>query len=137
MRSFRSVIIATVTAISIGAAASTKAADKKNPYELPEAGMNVKRQNGGWINVQTSGAQLIVRFFDAERKPITPDVSRATARIRYAAKSDIARTVLKRKGDVLVSPSNVRPPHNSFVTFTLLHGDNEAAATEVFNLKLP
>lgn len=130
-------IIATVAAVSIGVSASIKAADERRLYELPETGVNLERQNGGWINVQTSEAKMVVRFFDAEKKPISPDVMRATARFRYATKSDIARTVLNREGDALVSPNNVRPPHNFFVTLTLLHGGDGSAATEVFNLKFP
>ncbi len=137
MKFFRPMIIATVAAVSIGASASIKAADERKLYELPEAGVNLERQNGGWINVQTSGAQMVVRFFEAEKKPVSPDVMRATARFRYAAKSNIARTVLNREGDTLVSPNNVRPPHNFFVTLTLLRGGDEATATEVFNFKFP
>ncbi len=137
MKSFRPIIIATVAAVSIAASVSVKADDERKLYELPAIGANLERPNGGWINVQTPGAQMVVRFFDAEKKPVTPDVIRATARIRYAAKSDITRTVLNRDGDILVSPSNVRPPHNFLVTLTLLHGDDEAAAIEVFNLKFP
>jgi len=137
MKSFRPIIIATATAISIAASTSIKAADESKLHEVPAIGVNVERQSGGWINVQTPGAQMVVRFFDAKKKPVPPDVIRATARIRYAAKSDITRTVLNRDGDVLVSPNNVRPPHNFLVTLTLLHGDDEAAVTEVFNLKFP
>lgn len=140
MKSFRPIIIGTVAAVFIAASAAPaadKADDERKLYELPAIGVNLERPTGGWINVQTTGANMVVRFFDAEKKPVTTDVIRATARIRYAAKSGITRTVLNREGDMLMSPSNVRPPHNFFVTLTLLHGDDEAAATEVFNLKLP
>jgi len=136
MRSLRPIIIATVAAVSIAAAQSKSSVEKKT-HELPTNGTNLERSNGGWINVQTSGAQIIVEFFDAEKKPVAPDVARGTARFRYAAKSDVTRTVLNRKGDRLVSPRNVRPPHNFFVTLTLLGGGDEAAATEVFNFKFP
>lgn len=138
MKSFRPILIATMAAVSLGAAAQSKSADEKKVYELPTTGKNLERQNGGWINVQTAGAQMIVKFFDAEKKPVAPDVERATARFRYAAKSEIKRTVLNREGDTLVSPGNVRPPHNFLVTLTLLRGDDVAAgATEVFNFKFP
>ena len=138
MKSFRPILIATMAAVSLGAAAQSKSADEKKVYELPTTGKNLERQNGGWINVQTAGAQMIVKFFDAEKKPVAPDVERATVRFRYAAKSEIKRTVLNREGDTLVSPGNVRPPHNFLVTLTLLRGDDVAAgATEVFNFKFP
>lgn len=141
MKSFRPILIATMAAVSLGAAAQPKSADEKKIYELPTTGKNLERQNGGWINVEATGAQLIVKFFDMEEKPIAPDVERATARFRYAAKSSITRTVLNRAGDTLVSPANVRPPHNFLVTLTLLRGDEASDApsdaVEIFNFKYP
>ena len=117
-----------------------KAAAKKKTFELPKEGKNIPREKGGWINVQTSGAQMIIKFFDAEKKPVAADVARATARFRYPAKSDQERTVLNREGEALVSPGNVRPPHNFFIILTLLHGADDsdsAQSVEVYNFKFP
>jgi hypothetical protein len=111
---------------------------KTKADELPKSGVNIARQKGDWLNVEASGARFVVKFFDAEKKPVAPDVERATARFRYAAKSDVNRGVLNREGEALVSPGNVRPPHNFLVTLTLLRGEAEsAAATEVYNFKYP
>lgn len=144
-------VVAALTAatIAVGAAGAqkkippsgSKKSEEERVYELPATGRNLDRQSGGWINVQTSGAQLIVKFYDKDKKPVPSDAARATARFRYAAKSDMERTVLNREGDALASPGNVRPPHNFFVTLTLLRDDNASGAIsdviEVFNFKYP
>lgn len=122
------------------ASGKSKSAAEKKIYELPNEGKNLPREKGGWLNVQTSGSQMVVKFFDEEKKPVAPDVPRAAVRLRYAAKSDINRTVLNREGEALVSPGNVRPPHNFLVTLTLLRGDDlsdYAEAAEVYNFKFP
>ncbi|MDO8539671.1 MAG: hypothetical protein Q7S40_04460 [Opitutaceae bacterium] len=116
----------------------SKSGSEKKEHELPKDGKNLPRGKGGWLNVEISGARMIVKFFDAEKKPVPPDVPRAAARFRYASKSDIKRTVLNREGEALVSPGNVRPPHNFLVTLTLLSGDDESIeAAEVYNFKFP
>ncbi|MDO8544819.1 MAG: hypothetical protein Q7S40_30615 [Opitutaceae bacterium] len=122
------------------APAKSKSSAEKKVFELPKEGKNLSRDKGGWLNVNTSGSQMIVKFFDREKKPVPPDVPRAAVRLRYATKSDINRTVLNRKDEALVSPGNVRPPHNFLVTLTLLRGDDtsdDAEAAEIYNFKFP
>jgi hypothetical protein len=144
-------IVIGVTGISslCGAVASEKKSTPPAPkspeaeevHELPETGKNLPRENGGWLNVEATGAQLIVKFFDADKKPVAPDVDRAAARFRYAGKSSITRTVLNRDGDSLASPGNVRPPHNFLVTLTLLQGgdgsEDAVEGAEILNFKYP
>src|SRR6187399_942491 len=94
-------------------------------FELPATGKNIPREGGGWLNIDFPGPYMLVRFFNADKQPLVPDVPRATVRFRYAAKSGVNRTVLNRDGDVLVSPGNVRPPHNFLITLTLVAGEEE------------
>lgn len=149
MKTFVLLLAIAASTVVVGAAGSqkktspsgSKKSEAEKIYELPKTGRNLERQGGGWINVEASGAQLVVKFFDVEKKPVDPDVDRATARCRYATKSDITRTVLSREGDALKSPGNVRPPHNFLVTLTLLRGDDTAeepgGVVEIFNFKYP
>ena len=110
-------------------------------YELPTTGKNIPRKDGGWLNVEFPGPSMTVKFFDAEKKPVAPNVVRASARFRYAYKSDMNRTVLNRDGDALVSPGNVQPPHNFLVTLTLVPGGeadyNSFGEYEIYTFKFP
>jgi hypothetical protein len=76
---------------------------------LPESGVNLARASGGWLNVEAADNRLTLRFFDAEKKEVAPDVTRASARIVYPARED-RRGVLNREGDLLRSPATVSPP---------------------------
>ena len=113
---------------------------KEIEYELPTTGKNIPRKQGGWLNVEFPGPSMTVKFFDAEKKPVAPNVVRASVRFRYGYKSDINRTVLNRDGDALVSPGNVQPPHNFLVTLTLVPGDedyNSYGEYEIYTFKFP
>lgn len=136
MKSSRHLVLATLAAISASAASpSNRKEDKIQP--LPSSGVNLQRQSGGWINFSTSGARAIVTFFDPSKKATTPDVSGALAVFRFAAKADVARTTFKVEQNALVSPSNVRPPHNFRVQLILMAGDGEQKTSEVFNFSFP
>ena len=76
---------------------------------LPETGVNVAREGGGWMNVEAAENRLTLRFFDAEKKLVAPDIERASARVVYPGRED-RRVVLNREGDSLRSPATVRPP---------------------------
>ena len=116
-------------------------APKLPEFELPTTGKNIPREQGGWLNIEFPGPFMLVRFFDAAKRPIVPDVPRATVRFRGAMKSGVTRTVLNRSGEVLVSPDQVRPPHNFIVTLTLVTGEEVPAdglyAGEIYTFKFP
>ncbi len=101
-------------------------------HELPELGVNRPRPNGGWINVQAQGIRLIVRFYDADKKPVPSDMQRGFIRLRYASKKP-GHTVLTREGDTLATPATIRPPHNYLVILSLFAGDGgENTETHTF-----
>jgi hypothetical protein len=91
------------------------AAESGNPAELgpqlPQTGVNLARDDGGWINVLVAGRSFQLSFFDDQKLPVAVDVHHGL--VRYAT-GTIAkdRTVLARSDDgrTLVSPSNVRGP---------------------------
>lgn len=135
MKSARHMILATLTAIAVSAA--TPAREQEKVYELPASGKNLERQSGGWINFSISGARAVVRFFDPKKKPTAPDVSRGLAIFRYASKANWERTAFHVEQDALVSPSNVRPPHNFRVHLTLLGAEDLQKDPEAFVFAYP
>lgn len=108
---------------------------KKKVYELPKTGQNLARAKGGWVNVEIVDIRLVVKFYDKEKKPASPDVVRGFARFKYAAKNN-KTAVLSREGDTLATPATVRPPHNFLVVLSLFAGDR-AEASESFTFKYP
>ncbi len=108
---------------------------KKEVYELPKSGVSIARTEGGWLNVEGNGTQIVVRFFDKDKKPIAPDVERGLARFNYAAKND-TRAPLHREGNTLVTPATVRPPHNFQIILSLFKGEAGESA-EVYTFKYP
>lgn len=117
------------------AAPKSASAPKKKEYELPKTGVNIARKEGGWINVEGSGTRFVIKFFDKEKKPISPDVERGLARFNYAAKNDI-RAPLHREGDTLTTPATIRPPHNFQVILSLFTGE-VGEPREVYTFKYP
>ena len=81
----------------------------KGTYELPATGRNIARKGGGWINGTISNFWLVLSFYDADKKPIAPDVKHGVVQFRKPG-TDI-RTSLYRKGDTLVSTDKVTPPY--------------------------
>lgn len=79
--------------------------------ELPKTGVNLARDDGGWINVVVADNGFVVSFFNDRKVPVAADVHHGLVRYSYAAKPK-DRTVLTRSedGKTLVSPSNVRGP---------------------------
>ena len=135
MKSTRHMILATLTAISVSAATPSKKQEKV--YELPAIGKNLPRESGGWINFSISGARAVVKFFDPKKKPVAPDASRGLAVFRYASKANWERTAFRVEDDALVSPNNVRPPHNFRVHLTLLGAEDEPRDPEAFVFTYP
>jgi hypothetical protein len=98
--------IVVLAALSL-VAAPLRAADEQPA--LPDTGMNIARGTGGWINIEAAENRLTLRFFDANKTPVTPDVDRGVVRVVYPAREDV-RVVLNLEGDSLRSPPTVRPP---------------------------
>ncbi len=100
---WRTAAVAVLFSLTVHLAAATE--DSK----LPETGVNLAREGGGWLNIEAAENRLTLRFFDAEKVPSTPDVERGSARVVYPSRED-RRVVLTREGDTLRSPATVRPP---------------------------
>ncbi len=108
---------------------------KKLSYELPKTGVNKPRPEGGWINVETSGTRLRVKFFDKLKKPVPPNVERGMAIFKYASRNP-ARAPLSVDGEGMATPAVLRPPHNFVLLLSFFSGD-KTEAEETYSFQYP
>jgi len=106
----------------------------KPAYELPVTGRNIPRNGGGWINGQLADFWLVLTFFDADKKPIPPDVKHGFVQFRKPGTN--IRTPLYRKGDTLVSTEKVTPPYVFFVALNLYTSTDDQTA-ENYSFQYP
>jgi len=110
------------------APAPTMPAKKEEPMGIIK-GVEIKRANGTYLGLELVGGRFQLTFYNARKKPVAMDVTRATARWpnkRSGTPSDY-RTVLNGSGTTLVGVTPVLPPLNFNVYLTLLRGEGEDA----------
>ncbi len=109
------------------------------PVEKPATieGIELPRSSGGFIGVTLDGVRLVVKFYDAEKKPVASDVARATARWNPINKVGEIRSVLNPDADgkSLVSTPVLQPPHVFKVYLTLLDAEGNAVESFVADLR--
>ena len=115
-------------------AAATAATAAKPAVKKPEVapvipGQTVNRANGTFLGLQVINGNFVLSFYDKKKKPMAPDVTRASARwpnLRSATTGD-NRAVLNREGNALVGNKPVVPPLVFTLRLSLLQGDAEEA----------
>ncbi len=125
-----------LTLVLLGAATGFAAAPEAKPKpELPKTGMNLARDDGGWINVEVQGVSFVVSFYNARMEPVLADVHHGLVRYAYIAKSrDRSVLTLTDDGMKLTSPSDVKPPHVFRVHLALFNQDpDDLAETFAFS----
>lgn len=103
--------------------------------ELPQTGVNLVRDDGGWINVVVAEHSFVISFFDDQKIPVAPDIHHGLVRYTYVARAK-DRTVLNRSADgmTLVSPGFVRAPLIFRVHLALFdEGPDDLAETHAFS----
>lgn len=141
MRPYRLIaLVLAVTGFSMSLAAESAVkkgggANEKPVYELPKSGKNVPRESGGWFNAETVTMRLVLKFFDADKKPVPPEVIRGIARFHYPGKND-THAPLSLDGMTLVTPATIRPPHNFLVILSLFSAET-AEPEETYTFKYP
>ena len=125
-------------------AAPTKAAGKKPAAKVEEEpkidGVTIPRSQGGFLGLSVDNGTFKLSFYDEKKKPMTVDVTRATARWNASHKIGDERTVLNPgpDGKSLIGGKPVRPPFVFKVFLTLLKGEgDEAAAVENYTVAMP
>ena len=118
-------------------AAATVPAPAAKVAEPPKIeGMEVARAGGGYLGVAIVGGTFKISFYDAKRKPVQADVSRALLRWDPKYKQGAERVVLTlgADGKSLASAKTIRPPYAFKLFITLLKneaGTEDASAGEV------
>ena len=108
--------------------------------ELPKAGVNLARANGGWLNAQVEDHRLVVTFYNTEKKPTPPDATTGLARFDYGvARAPRTLRVALTPADgkpSLVTPQRVLPPH-IFKVYLTLSGAAPNASLESYAFQYP
>ncbi|MDE3083599.1 MAG: hypothetical protein KGJ37_00075 [Verrucomicrobiota bacterium] len=107
--------------------ATKKPADKAEP-KIP--GFTIKRDNGGFLGLEIDdNTNFKLSFYDANKKPVAPDVARAALRWHQSFKIYDQRTVLNPSGDgkSMTSSYVVRRPWNFKLYIFLFVEGNETA----------
>lgn len=122
---------ATATPAPAKPGARAKPEVKKEVEEPKIPGVTIPRANGTFLGLEVVGGNFKLSFYDAKKKPIAPDVTRATARWPNPRGPGDNRAVLNSSGNALVGNKPVLPPLIFNVYITLLDGEgDEAKAVE-------
>ena len=126
-------------------AVATKAAPKKDEKKKGEEkkteeevvakieGIEIARGTG-FLGIQLVNGTFKLSFYDAKKKPVAPDVTRASLRWKVKYQPNPETTVLNQDGNALTSAKAVKPPHNFSLSITLIKGEGDAATTESFTV---
>jgi hypothetical protein len=110
-----------------------KMGDAKKKEEPPAKIEGIEIARGtGFMGIQLVGGTFKLSFYDAKKKPVAPDVTRASLSWKVRYQSLPERTVLNPDGNALTSAKVVKPPYSFSLAITLIKGDGDAAATENF-----
>ncbi len=104
--------------------------DKKKEEKMGVIkGVEIKRANGTFLGLEVVGGHFVLTFYNAKKKPMAMDVTRANARWpnkRSGTPSEF-RTVLNGSGTTLVGEGPVAPPLVFTVRLNLLKGEGDAS----------
>ena len=112
------------------APAAKDGAKKEEPPAKVE-GIEIGRGARGFLGLQIVEGKFKLSFYDAKKKPIAPDVTRAALRWDPKGTTGTERTLLTAAGDgkSLTSGKVIRPPY-LFRIFMALQKDDPAAESE-------
>lgn len=109
-------------------------AKKKDEPPAKIEGIEIPRGDG-FMGIQLVNQTFKLSFYDAKKKPIAPDVTRANLRWNVRYQSLPERAVLNLDDNALTSAKVVKPPYSFSLFITLVKGDGDDAATENFTVE--
>ena len=112
-----------------------KNADEKKKEEAVAKieGIEIPR-GGGFMGIQLVEGTFKLSFYDAKKKPVAPDVTRANLRWTVKNQSLPERVVINPDGKALTSPKVIKPPYSFSLSIILVKGEGDDAATENFTV---
>jgi hypothetical protein len=131
-----------VLAASVASAATPPAGGKRAPNAVaPKSdqktvapvgnidGVTIPRPNGTFLGLQIVNSNFVLSFYNAKKRKIAPDVTRATLRwpVKYQPADERAVLNPGSDGTSLTSPKTVRPPHQFRATLNLFVEGNDSA----------
>jgi hypothetical protein len=101
--------------------------DAKKEEEMGKIeGFEIPRGKDRFLGLELVDGKFKLSFYNAKKKPVAPDVSRAIARWDPKYKLGVERSVLNPSGKALVGDKFIRPPYNFNLTIVLLRDDAPA-----------
>ncbi len=99
-------------------------------------GLVIPRPNGGYLGLQIVSNNFVLSFYNAKKRKVAPDVTRATVRwpVKYQPMDERAVLNPGSDGTSLTSGRTVRPPHNFKVALNLFVEGNDTAV-ETYNVE--
>lgn len=117
------------------AKAGAKKADAKNEDEVGKiSGVEIPRGRG-FMGIELVNSTFKLSFYDAKKKPVAPDATRASLRWSPKTQSLPERAVLNLDGNALTSPKVIKPPYTFSLAITLIKGEGDDAPTENFSVE--
>lgn len=102
-----------------------KADAKKKADEIGKIdGMEIAR-GSGFMGLQIVDGTFKLSFYDAKKKPVAPDVVRASFRWNVNYQKQPERVVLGLSGKSLVADKTIRPPYSFRLYISLFKGDSD------------
>lgn len=124
------IILSFAVWVAVGATAAKVV--KPTPSDEAEGkidGLVIPRAKGGFLGLKIVRSNFVLSFYDAKKKPVEVDVTRAAIRwpVKYQPQDE--HTVLNPSSDkrALVSARTVRPPYNFKVYLSLFVEGNDHA----------
>ena len=117
-------------------ATAAKSVEKKDEPPAKIEGVEIPRGEKGYLGIQVVGGNFKLSFYDAKKKPLAPDFTRAVLRWDPNYKVGKERAILAPGGGTnsLTSEKAIRPPYHFklFITLTKDTTDGEPAAGESY-----
>jgi hypothetical protein len=116
-------------------AAATKKAPATKKEEPPAVveGVAIARAKGGFIGLRVVNSNFVLTFYDAKKKKVAPDVTRASLRWPVKYQPGDERAVLNLSGNLLTSSKVVKPPL-VFKVFIGLYAEGSDQAVESYTV---
>jgi hypothetical protein len=108
--------------------------DKKKADEMGKIeGIEIAR-GSGFLGIQLVEGTFKLSFYNAKKKPVAPDVSRANLSWKVKYQSLPEKTVLNPDGKALTSAKVVKQPYTFPLTIILVKGEGDDMTTETFTV---
>lgn len=114
------------------AAKKAPAAKKEEPPAVVD-GVAISRPKGGFLGLRVVNNNFVLTFYDAKKKKVAPDVTRAALRWPVKYQPGDERAVLNSNGTALTSSKVVKPPL-TFKVFIGLYNEGSDQAVESYTI---